>query len=138
MWPLLLNILIAFAIVKIIDDFIIQPFVFSNRIMAHPLEIFIIIMIGARISGVSGMILFLTTCFSLFFFLMIRRPPRSPLDPSSAASDVYKRQVHDVLPRVRAGSPDSAAISRFMRVTAVCKMKPTLLVVRPITSAISL
>ena len=30
---------------------------------------------------------------SLFFFLMIRRPPRSTLDRSSAASDVYKRQV---------------------------------------------
>ena len=30
-----------------------------------------------------------------FFFLMIRRPPRSTLDRSSAASDVYKRQVDD-------------------------------------------
>ena len=30
-------------------------------------------------------------CF--FFFLMIRRPPRSTLDRSSAASDVYKRQI---------------------------------------------
>ena len=30
---------------------------------------------------------------SLFFFLMIRRPPRSTLDRSSAASDVYKRQT---------------------------------------------
>ena len=29
---------------------------------------------------------------SVFFFLMIRRPPRSTLDRSSAASDVYKRQ----------------------------------------------
>ena len=29
---------------------------------------------------------------SLVFFLMIRRPPRSTLDRSSAASDVYKRQ----------------------------------------------
>ena len=30
------------------------------------------------------------------FFLMIRRPPRSTLDRSSAASDVYKRQLlHD-------------------------------------------
>ena len=27
---------------------------------------------------------------------MIRRPPRSTLDRSSAASDVYKRQVRDV------------------------------------------
>ena len=33
--------------------------------------------------------------YSLFcvFFLMIRRPPRSTLDRSSAASDVYKRQI---------------------------------------------
>ena len=29
------------------------------------------------------------------FFLMIRRPPRSTLDRSSAASDVYKRQAYD-------------------------------------------
>ena len=29
----------------------------------------------------------------VLFFLMIRRPPRSTLDRSSAASDVYKRQV---------------------------------------------
>ena len=28
-----------------------------------------------------------------FFFLMTRLPPRSTLDRSSAASDVYKRQV---------------------------------------------
>ena len=33
-----------------------------------------------------------SSCFSSFFFLMIRRPPRSTLDRSSAASDVYKRQ----------------------------------------------
>ncbi len=29
----------------------------------------------------------------LFFFLMIRRPPRSTQGRSSAASDVYERQV---------------------------------------------
>ena len=34
---------------------------------------------------------------SLFcFFLMIRRPPRSTLDRSSAASDVYKRQAPEL------------------------------------------
>ena len=33
-----------------------------------------------------------TWFFLLIFFLMIRRPPRSTLDRSSAASDVYKRQ----------------------------------------------
>ena len=29
----------------------------------------------------------------VFFFLKVRGPPRSTLDRSSAASDVYKRQV---------------------------------------------
>ena len=33
----------------------------------------------------------------LFFFLMRRRPPRSTQSRSSAASDVYKRQVHELL-----------------------------------------
>ena len=32
---------------------------------------------------------------SFVFLLMIRRPPRSTLDRSSAASDVYKRQGGD-------------------------------------------
>ena len=36
-----------------------------------------------------------TQRFSMLFFLMIRRPPRSTLDRSSAASDVYKRQGFD-------------------------------------------
>ena len=31
----------------------------------------------------------------VFFFLMIRGPPRSTLDRSSAASDVYKRREVD-------------------------------------------
>src|SRR5678810_1329755 len=34
----------------------------------------------------------------VFFFLMIRRPPRSTLGRSSAASDVYKRQAEDAVP----------------------------------------
>ena len=57
--------------------------------------------------------LFLLIC-SLFFFLMIRRPPRSTLDRSSAASDVYKRQVH---PR-----PDE----RHIRRSDVFALKPVL------------
>ena len=32
------------------------------------------------------------TNWKYIFFLMIRRPPRSTLSSSSAASDVYKRQ----------------------------------------------
>ena len=35
----------------------------------------------------------------MFFFLMLRRPPRSTQSRSSAASDVYKRQVRVLLGR---------------------------------------
>ena len=45
-------------------------------------------MVLARV-GVTVLSLFVVLCV---FFLMIRRPPRSTLDRSSAASDVYKRQ----------------------------------------------
>ena len=38
---------------------------------------------------------------------MIRRPPRSTLDRSSAASDVYKRQAHRIGAR-RTGSAHAA------------------------------
>src|SRR5450756_2403256 len=47
-----------------------------------------------------------------YFFLMIRRPPRSTQSRSSAASDVYKRQVCEgkVRPRLCASrrTPDQA------------------------------
>ena len=44
---------------------------------------------------------------SSFFFLRIRRPPRSTLDRSSAASDVYKRQLFEPGPaaEVELGQP---------------------------------
>ncbi|VTU60093.1 putative cell surface protein [Lactobacillus rhamnosus GG] [Lacticaseibacillus rhamnosus] len=38
-----------------------------------------------------------------FFFLMIRRQPRSTPKPSSAASDVYKRQTLDYVSRFNFG-----------------------------------
>ena len=41
---------------------------------------------------------------TMFFFLMIRRPPRSTLDRSSAASDVYKRQGLDYVGLMAVGA----------------------------------
>jgi predicted PurR-regulated permease PerM len=55
--PLLSKVLLVFIIVKLLDDFIIQPYIFSKRVQAHPLEIFIVIMAGARIGGIVGMVL---------------------------------------------------------------------------------
>ncbi|HMS28809.1 MAG TPA: AI-2E family transporter [Saprospiraceae bacterium] len=55
--PLLVKVLSVFIATKLIDDFILQPFIFSSRVQAHPLEVFIVIMLGARMGGVLGMII---------------------------------------------------------------------------------
>lgn len=55
--PLLVKVLIIFGVIKLLDDFIIQPYIFSKRVQAHPLEIFIVILIGARVGGIIGMVL---------------------------------------------------------------------------------
>ncbi|HHT03894.1 MAG TPA: AI-2E family transporter [Bacteroidales bacterium] len=59
--PIILHFLIVFGIVKIIDDFILQPFIYSKSVKAHPLEIFLIIIMAGEIGGVIGMILAIPT-----------------------------------------------------------------------------
>ncbi len=44
-------------IVKVIDDFIIQPTLYSERVQAHPLEVFLVILAAGYIGGVWGMLL---------------------------------------------------------------------------------
>ena len=55
--PLLGKIAVVFACVQLIDNFFIQPYIFSNSVKAHPLEIFIVISIAGTLAGVTGMIL---------------------------------------------------------------------------------
>ena len=55
--PLLGKIAVVFACVQLIDNFFIQPFIFSNSVKAHPLEIFIVISVAGTLAGVTGMIL---------------------------------------------------------------------------------
>lgn len=40
-----------------VDNFILQPFLYSNRAKAHPLEIFLVILIAGSLAGVWGMLL---------------------------------------------------------------------------------
>ncbi len=57
MLPLLLRVASVFAVLQMLDNLILQPYIFSNSVMAHPLEIFIIILMGAQINGIVGMVL---------------------------------------------------------------------------------
>lgn len=44
-------------IIKGFDDFVLQPSLYSERVKAHPLEIFIVILIAGSLAGVVGMLL---------------------------------------------------------------------------------
>ncbi len=49
-------VLIGLAIGQLVDNFFSQPFIFSNSVRSHPLEIFLIIIIAGLLFGVVGMI----------------------------------------------------------------------------------
>jgi len=55
--PMVAKVVIVFALMQMLDNFILQPFIFSNSVMAHPLEIFIIILLGAKLGSILGMVL---------------------------------------------------------------------------------
>jgi predicted PurR-regulated permease PerM len=57
MLPLIFIVIITFAAMQFLDNFVLQPFIFSNSVSAHPLEIFIVILVGAKLSGIVGMVL---------------------------------------------------------------------------------
>lgn len=55
--PTILKVLVVFMIMQILDNFIFQPFIFGKSVKAHPLEIFIVVLMGAKVGGILGMVL---------------------------------------------------------------------------------
>lgn len=49
-------VMIGYMIAQIIDNFVSQPLIFSNSVKSHPLEIFLVIVIGGLLFGVLGMV----------------------------------------------------------------------------------
>lgn len=56
-FPILMKISGIIVVVNILDAFIFQPNIYANVVKAHPLEIFIVILMAGSIAGVPGMIL---------------------------------------------------------------------------------
>lgn len=54
--PLMGKMLIVFWITQILDNNIFQTVIFSNSVKAHPIEIFLVIVLAGSIAGVTGMI----------------------------------------------------------------------------------
>jgi predicted PurR-regulated permease PerM len=59
--PVTLIVLGTFAGSNLIDNFFLQPYIYSSSVKAHPLEIFIVLLMGGGLAGIVGMILAIPT-----------------------------------------------------------------------------
>ena len=53
---IVVKVIIAFSVCNLIDNLVIQPFLYSKSVRAHPLEIFLVIMMAGSLAGIKGMI----------------------------------------------------------------------------------
>ncbi len=63
--PLLIIATCGYAVAQIFDNFITQPVVFGRSVKSHPLEIFLVILMGGYLFGIPGMILAVPTYTAL-------------------------------------------------------------------------
>lgn len=59
--PKTIYVMIGYVFAQLIDNFLSQPLIFSKSVKSHPLEIFLVIMIGGILFGVTGMIVAIPT-----------------------------------------------------------------------------
>ena len=57
MLPKIIKTVVIFGVMQLLDNFLVQPNIFSRSVKAHPLEIFLVVLMGAKIGGVAGMVL---------------------------------------------------------------------------------
>lgn len=48
---------IVFAVMQTLDNIVLQPLIYSQSVKAHPLEIFLVILMAGNVAGIAGMIL---------------------------------------------------------------------------------
>ena len=56
-WSTIITLAGVFTVTHLIDVFIFQPYIYSNSVKAHPLEIFLIILIAGNVAGIIGMLI---------------------------------------------------------------------------------
>ncbi|MGV8091462.1 MAG: AI-2E family transporter [Mangrovibacterium sp.] len=55
--PLLGFMTLVFILVQMVDNLLFQPLIYSSSVKAHPLEIFLVILVAGNLAGITGMIL---------------------------------------------------------------------------------
>ena len=89
-WVFALIILAIMLTAQLIDNFIYQPVIYSTSIKAHPLEIFIVLLMAGHIGGVVGMLVAIPAytvlrVIALRFFHRFK--PIQRLDPDLSEED---------------------------------------------------
>ena len=56
-WPMLAVVAVVFFVVHLIDSNLLSLLIFSKSVQAHPLEIFLVTLVAARLGGILGMVL---------------------------------------------------------------------------------
>lgn len=64
-----LMVILVFGIANMIDNFLLQPLIYSNVVHAHPVEIFLVILIAGSLAGITGMI-FAIPSYMLFRIIL--------------------------------------------------------------------
>lgn len=67
--PIVGKMMIVYAAVQALDNLVFQPIIFSKSVKAHPIEIFVVIMVAGNVSGVVGMIVAIPVYTILRIFL---------------------------------------------------------------------
>lgn len=60
-WPLVGYMILVFAVTQVTDNAVFQPVIFGTSVYAHPIEIFLVILVAASLAGIVGMILAIPT-----------------------------------------------------------------------------
>ena len=55
--PMVLSMFAVILCVQLVDTFLFQPLIFGKSVRAHPLEIFLVILMAGTLAGIPGMIL---------------------------------------------------------------------------------
>ena len=55
--PVIIKIAGIYLVANVIDNLLLQPYIFSQSVKIHAIEVFLVTIIGGKIAGISGMIL---------------------------------------------------------------------------------
>jgi predicted PurR-regulated permease PerM len=81
--PLLGYTAIIMISTQLLDNFIFQPFIYSNSVNAHPLEIFLVILVAGNLYGIIGMMVAIPS------YSVLRVIIKEIRDSSKFLNDIY-------------------------------------------------